>query len=457
MNKKTIAIVSYFDDNFGDMLIKISFECLLKTVLDNLGISEQYSTEHVSLRDIDEAVVRESSLICFAGGGMLGNSYLQFAPYVTRIVQLAEECDIPVIFSSVGINDMAADEDGNLAQSKLLSSRAIKAISVRENCEWFNNHMKDTDLTAVQVCDPATWSDYIFSDITAAVNKSKPLVGINCVRNDLFLDNGYSWTYRDQYAYVDEIIKICESKDYDYLLYTNGSMNDNSFISSYVKLRNIDESHYVYVKTSEQLIQTIRHLDFCYALRLHSAILAYAMKKPVCNIVWNAKIPLFYEAIGCADAVVYPQDWTPEISADFLTELSERGSSFSHDYLMTLYNWLYEQIGIILPEAEQQASEPYAFDEICSRLPGFYRERRDEYLLEDLWFKTDKGERTAYRQTAEILELLSKLSEAKKNNKELKKELKACQKKLASTEKKLQAMYSKLPIKIYRKIKNGLH
>ena len=77
-----ILIVSFVDDNFGDNLIKICFESLLKVVLKNLHLAENdYEINKMPLKRIDRALVTGSDVIFFAGGGLFGLSYLNFFDY----------------------------------------------------------------------------------------------------------------------------------------------------------------------------------------------------------------------------------------------------------------------------------------------------------------------------------------------------------------------------------------
>ena len=100
-----ILIVSYFDDNFGDMLIKTCFEGLLKVVLKNCG-KDNYSLFNMPLKEIDEDKIKKSDIVFFAGGGLIGNSYLDFYKYVKDILDICTNFNIPVYLSSVGINNM---------------------------------------------------------------------------------------------------------------------------------------------------------------------------------------------------------------------------------------------------------------------------------------------------------------------------------------------------------------
>ena len=68
-----IMIISFVDDNFGDNLIRICFENLLKVVLKNHHIKD-YTINRMNLKDIDNNLLISSDIIFFAGGGLFGLS-----------------------------------------------------------------------------------------------------------------------------------------------------------------------------------------------------------------------------------------------------------------------------------------------------------------------------------------------------------------------------------------------
>ena len=53
---------------------------------------------------------------------------------------------------------------------------------------------------------------------------------------------------------------------------------------------------------------------------MHLSIISYALDVPSVNLVWNDKIPFFYQNIGYPDRAISIEDWNAE---DVLKRLSE--------------------------------------------------------------------------------------------------------------------------------------
>ena len=159
-----ILIVSFFDDNFGDNLIRISFESILKVVLKNLKV-DNYEINKMHLKSVNHELICNSDVIFFAGGGLFGLSYLNFFDYLNEITELADEHNIPVIFSSMGINNMSATKETEQLLINVLKRKCIKAVSVRENLKLFKKYAgKNSHLVIEEACDPAVWSKYIYKN-----------------------------------------------------------------------------------------------------------------------------------------------------------------------------------------------------------------------------------------------------------------------------------------------------
>ena len=139
-----IATVSYVDDNFGDNLIGTAFLALLEVALENYGLSsDDYELAPLSLKGFDETQLERCDAIFFGGGGLFGQSYLGFYEHMDRITAAADERGIPVVFSSMGLNNMGADDGRVDAIAKIVNKHCVRALSVRENLPLFQEVAKD--------------------------------------------------------------------------------------------------------------------------------------------------------------------------------------------------------------------------------------------------------------------------------------------------------------------------
>ena len=138
-----ILIVSCVDDNFGDNLIRICFEKLLRAALINLGVDlAEVELAKMSLKTTDRELIRSSDLLFFAGGGLFGINYMHYYDYMEEITGVTPENEHLL--------------------SELLRRSCFYAVSVRENPALFRRYAEGCPYEIVEVCDPAVWSAYIY-------------------------------------------------------------------------------------------------------------------------------------------------------------------------------------------------------------------------------------------------------------------------------------------------------
>ncbi len=357
-----LVTVHYEDDNFGDNLIAVCFEQLLKVALKNRGLANDSVIKRMTLRELDSELISNADAVFFAGGGLFGLSYLDFFEPLKKIVKIAELSGVPVVFSSMGINNMGASDENDDVLSELLSNQAIKAVSVRENEKIFmkylaqvNDRIKWDIKTAA---DPVTWAEAVYHYNNKTYLKQKDeskQVGINVVRGGLFEDNGHHWGLTNEIEYLSFLRNKLQERGYKTFFYTNGSTLDENTMRYLGDEKNIPRDEIISVDTSRELVELISKCDAVAAIRMHSSILSYAFNIPAVNLVWNDKIPCFYEETGLPDRTVFMEDedgiiCQPSDAAESafrkIDELLSKGSeSRKSDYLMTLYHFLYETIG----------------------------------------------------------------------------------------------------------------
>lgn len=449
---KNILIIGFYDDNFGDMLIRISFEKLLKVVLRNLGISGQYQCRFMGLKQIHETLVADSDLIFFAGGGLFGLSYLNFIEFLEQIIHLAEKEDIPVVFSSIGINNMDATEENEERLRTLLRSSCIRAISVRENRKLFEYYLGDNRILLKEVCDPAVWTKDVYHQELERVTHKKeqighPLIGINVVRGGLFEANGRVWKLKDEVAYLSEICARLDELGMDYRLYTNGSMLDNNTLRYFAKCKQIPPEKVICPNSTRELVETIGLFDVVFAIRMHSSIICYSLGIPAVNMIWNDKIPLFYENIGHPQRAISLENWNAEYLVHLLKELSEdRRDHADSTYAMSLYEFLYDMMCSISGETD---AAMFSYEEVCKDL--WDEQVSEEENQRDVLFKLIKGEKLylskfiSDKERGERILALEKehntlLAKLEKEEKKLEKKQAKLQKKQVQIEQKTKAL-----------------
>ncbi len=378
-----ILIVSFYDDNFGDMLIRTCFENILKCALESLGVSQNDCViEKMNQKHIEEEKILSSDLVVFAGGALFGFNYQNFLEGIEKIVTLSKSREIPIVFSSLGVNNVASCEGEVGVLKKLLCFDNIKGLSVRENPSLFEEYLEGNSLKAVSVCDPAVWAGKIFS-----LKKSgSKTVGINVVRGGLFKANGLEWKLKDEEEYLFNLKNLLDEKGIDYKFFTNGSVLDCNTLNHFAEKYEIPEDKLIFPDSSKQLVEAVSSFGAVASIRLHSAIVSYSLCVPSVNLNWNENVPYFYENIGYSDRLVSIDENAAENMASKLSEALENDYSLSEEYLMSLYYYLLEKLKEVF---SLEIKEEYGFNELCKRV-GEIGVREEDYIT-DLTTKIKRG------------------------------------------------------------------
>ena len=400
----------------------------------------------MSHKHIDKALICSSELLFFAGGGLFGINYMNNYKYVDEIIRVADENNIPVVLSSIGANIMGVNAENEHLLSEMLARKCFRAVSVRENTDLFRRYAGESRYEIVQVCDPAVWSKYVYHSHLQKISRpdGKRVVGINVVRGGLFSDNDKSWKLGDEMNYMNEMKRILEEQGVDYAFYTNGSFLDNNSLLFFAKEYEIPPDRIVIPQSTRELVETIYGFTSVAAIRMHSSIISYALDVPSVNLVWNDKIPHFYDNIGYSDRAVGLDKWNAAYVTDRLARIENDPSYVpDKDYLMTLYDFLFdvmrEYLGI-----GKTAVEKYGFDRVCRELmndPVSLQEDVDELLI-----KVQKGEK----------HYLSRFIEMKQKDagyKQLRKDCEKKDKEIARLRKELDKLNRLLVVRLYKKLR----
>lgn len=429
---------------YGDNLIRICFESLLKIVLKNHSISD-YTINRMNLKNIDNDLLVSSDMIFFAGGGLFGLSYLNFYQYLDRITQIANEHHILVIFSSMGVNNMDITSETEDKLVNILKRKCIKAVSVREYEGLFCKYATDTSLEINSVCDPACWSEYIYHFDAIS---SKKTIGINVVRGGLFKDNGLSWYLGDEMKYLDDLRKILDDKGLDYVFYTNGNFLDNNTLMYFAKEYHISSNKIFIPNTTRELVEIISKCEKTISIRMHSAIISYALDIPSVTLKWNEKAGLFYNNIKRSKAALDLAEWNAENVVNRLFEVEEKQYKKDENYLMTLYKYLYN---IFVKLGMSSNLDIYDFKTVKELL--YLDNVSSEEDTKDMCTRISKGQ---YHYLCRFVELRKKDDEFnhfKKQNKNLSTKVIEKEKKIKDLEKEIQRLNNLKVMKVYKKIK----
>lgn len=413
-----ILIVWYEDDNFGDNLIRICFEQLLRVALKNLDIdANECNIDCMPLKKIDYELIRGADVIFFAGGGLFGLSYLNFFDYLDEITRVAEKWKIPVVFSSIGINNMDATPETERKLRDILERKCIVAVSVRENLELFKEYAQNSTFDVELVSDPGTWTKYVYADKIEKIKKEE-VIGINVVRGGLFKDNKRDWKLGKEIDYLNELRKILDDASLKYKFFTNGSFLDNNALKYYASKNDIPNEQLILPDCTSDLIKAVAGFNFVVGIRMHSSIISYAMETPCVNLIWNDKIPLFYQYINMPDRAIDLNEWNAD---NIFHIISNDNSDFriNQEYLMSLYIYIYDTVSKI-KRIDKEKHKIYSFYEVCEELRKMHFLEDNDIL--DLRAKVQKGQNHYLSRFIELKEAKEKVKTNTKMIEKLKNE-----------------------------------
>lgn len=418
-----LVIVSFVDDNFGDILIRISFQGLLEVALANHGLApDDYEIVPMPLKKVDEELLGSAHAILFAGGGLFGLSYLDFFTHLDQITAIADNRGIPVVFSSMGLNNMDAADSNVDAIAEVVRRRCVKAVAVRENLALFQDLVTDLPFEARQIADPAVWTKYVYG-MTDTVPDGT--LGVNVVRGGLFVANKRDWGLAAEMEYLAELSAHAEAAGMSAHFYTNGSLDDNNSLRFFAQENAIQPHRVILPQTTREVVDAIASRSAIASIRMHSSIIAYSFGIPTVALEWNDKLPHFYEAIGHPERVIPFGEWSGERSFEALRAagVAPEDNPGYQSYLMSTYAYIHEVVGRHVLGDDHPSAPAHDFAGVAEALVT-----RANLINEDendLRIKMGKAERAYLRRFITIRAKDSTIRELRAKTAALTKQVKA--------------------------------
>ncbi len=166
----------------------------------------------------------------------------------------------------------------------------------------------------------------------------------------------------------------------------------------------------------EKLVNKISSFDAVISCRLHPSIISFSLGVPSVGIIWNSKVKHFYQCCGYADRVF---DVSTINSVDIVTKLDaiiEEGVSKNEDYLMSVYNRLFEGIKTAFNLTDNKA-HPYDYSALIQHITPYAGTSDDEF--------ENKARRKSRRIYNVLNERFSKINNYSKEIKSLKNDIKS--------------------------------
>ena len=441
MSKFRVLLLTNRDsDNVGDQIIEATAISLIKGVMKNLDIpaseyaissraagiiSKKYlKTQDPTLLDGARAAISSADLIIFGGAPLFNYTYQNFYLRTIKTLELAQEYDVPVLFSSIGVEPFDETNPKCLQLRDALAQSGVRQITTRDDIESVRKYVEGTDIAVAHVSDPAVFADIVFRPKpaprpAAPVKKKASLprrvvrkvrrtvrglfsrraaervptpspvpapapaavpeppvasapkrIGLVVTRAGIFKDNGIAFTEDDQRRFWLDVIDDLTARGYDYRLFTTGHFSDEVFLDSLVKAHGIPLSKTaITVNSPEELTAELSACAGVIAYRLHASITCFAYGVPSVGLSWNFKVPYFYESVGHGDRALPADRWTARDVIPALEKAMAEGVHKDIPFLMSVYETLFTGIkGVVRPDS---GNLPFTYPQLAVKLPRY--------------------------------------------------------------------------------------
>lgn len=361
-NKKIkVLLLTHPDsDNLGDQFIEACDVSILLTIMKNLGLSEDeyelvsekaaiVTPEYAKTRNPDllkraRKLIKNSDLIILGGAPQFNYLYQYFSERSVILIKLAQKYNKPIIFSSVGIEDYNPDHPKCKSLKRALAYDCVKMVTTRDNLPDLKRLKTREDMIIDQVSDPAVFSGQVFKNFHMPKAEKKK-IGLFLIRSGAFTDNNIGFTHDDITKMWLDIIEEIEKRGYDYEFVTSGHYSDEAFMDHLVRNCKVKRSKCVFnMYKPEQMVEQISSYSGVISCRLHPGIISYSLKVPSVGIVWNPKVPGFYNAINYPERVIYNNEISAPYIMDKLERAMDEGVHHDKEFITSVYNRLFYAI-----------------------------------------------------------------------------------------------------------------
>lgn len=377
-------------DNVGDQLIEATVISLIRAATANMGIADEdvvinsraagiiskkyMSTKDESLLASARESMEQADLVIFGGAPLFNYAYQNFYLRTIRTIELAQEYNVPVLFSSIGVEPYSATNPKSQELKKALQLPVVRQITTRDDIESVQKYLEGTLTPHALVSDPAVFTDQVFDAVVPAkeplAEGDKKTIGLVVTRQGIFADNGIEFNESKQRQFWLDIMKKLDARGDTYKLFTTGHFSDEVFLDSLAREKGIPGEKVKFtVNSPEELLKELNACDGVIAYRLHASIAAFSYKVPAIGLSWNFKVPYFYETVGYGHRALPAEQWQADTVLSALDEAMAAGVVHNEEFTYSVYGSLFAGIkSVFAPESDAQA---YTIDQLREELPRY--------------------------------------------------------------------------------------
>lgn len=291
------------------------------------------------IKNYCEKIAKSADIVVTAGGGFLSHFDLNiWAPFYALLCA-CERAKTPVYMNCMGIEKPSAAF--SLLFRVIFSKKCIKHATIRDDIKTALKYVKNKHHCEL-AGDPALWA----AECYGIQKHDSETIGVNIVREGLFLENGGSLSPDEaKNAYVN-IVNELISRGYKVRLFTNGLKADEEMAQKVLKSSNLVQNPNALAKcpqTGRQLAETISTCKAIIGTRMHCAIAAVSEDIPCVEVLWKPKQVHFARLINRSGWFFTQKEFQ---DAKFVVNLLETAINEGYDrkIISNLKNLAYDNL-----------------------------------------------------------------------------------------------------------------
>lgn len=244
-----------------------------------------------------------SDRLIFGGGQLLSDVAWNFPLKISYICQQAEKSKVPYSFNAIGVSNHFSFV-GRFLFKRVLKSKYMVYLSVRDaGCI---NNLLNLDVPAEvinETVDTGLWAKEAYSIVPPPQTCSKHRVGLGVSHpSELSMHTADGEDNNQESKFWVSLVKEFCERNYQPVLFTNGSNDDNAYLSKVMndlkKAGSKVEVECFIPKTPKELVEKISQFDSLISHRLHANIVAHSLSIPTTALSWDRKVQSYCDLIN---------------------------------------------------------------------------------------------------------------------------------------------------------------
>lgn len=328
--KKILIFSRLTDKNYGDRIIGDCCKYLIEKTARRMHVKVQVSMANVLSNDQKKLQEKMdgNDVYVFPGGGMnsvrVNRKILQILDYIER------QPGASVCFNAIGILRVNPSEKNEAILENMFNRPQVKQITTRGDYEQLKKYITTKKSYETQlVFDPAVWVNEAYQI------ERKPdsnIIGVGVIRPEKFEIQGVPMNRQQVMDMYAGMIQELEKRGYEWKLFTNGIDPDYEFGIELLDYLHRPGEVYLgeNIASPKELVTNIAGFKAVIAARLHANIIATSLGIPSVGLVWNDKMNLFADIIGCKERYISSPEYL--LNASYMVDLMESAIVDGYDF-----------------------------------------------------------------------------------------------------------------------------